>query len=209
MTLPFTTCLAKQSRSYMTTCSACAPAQTNTCLGTRLLSVVREIHALWPQSPELFVRYSIRPPRGLLLHGPPGCGKTALARSAAAAAGAALFVLNGSDVVSEVAGDSEAGLKGVLLSCYRAARIRTFCSAWPLQLPDQHSCVVWLMPSCFAGAGVLCQGLPRLITSRCAGSDMRTMYLPTCAVLHRRVCLPQRTQRRQPSSASSRQALQI
>lgn len=38
------------------------------------------------QSPQLFVRYGIRPPRGLLLHGPPGCGKTALARTVRAAA---------------------------------------------------------------------------------------------------------------------------
>ena len=67
------------------------------------------------QSPELFARYGIRPPRGVLLHGPPGCGKTALARAAAAAAGATLFVLNGSDVTSEAAGDSEAGLRGVVL----------------------------------------------------------------------------------------------
>jgi ATPase family associated with various cellular activities (AAA) len=40
------------------------------------------------QSPELFVRYGIRPPRGLLLHGPPGCGKTALARAVRATASA-------------------------------------------------------------------------------------------------------------------------
>lgn len=58
------------------------------------------------------MRYGIRAPRGLLLHGPPGCGKTALAMAAAGAAGATLFVLNGSDLVSEFAGDSEAGLRG-------------------------------------------------------------------------------------------------
>ena len=66
----------------------------------------------WPQRPELFRRYGVRPPRGALLHGPPGTGKTALARAAAASAGAALFVLNGPDVVSEFYGDSEAGLRG-------------------------------------------------------------------------------------------------
>jgi len=54
----------------------------------------------------------VRPPRGVLLFGPPGTGKSTMARAAAAAAAAALFVINGPDVVSEFLGDSEAGLRG-------------------------------------------------------------------------------------------------
>ncbi len=54
----------------------------------------------------------MRPPRGVLLFGPPGTGKSTMARAAAAAAAAALFVINGPDVVSEFLGDSEAGLRG-------------------------------------------------------------------------------------------------
>lgn len=66
------------------------------------------------QAPELFAQYGIRAPRGVLLHGPPGCGKTVLAAAAAAEAGATLFLLNGSDVVSEAVGESEQGLRGAL-----------------------------------------------------------------------------------------------
>ena len=64
------------------------------------------------QAPLLFVQYGIRPPRGVLLHGPPGCGKTVLAAAAAAEASATLFVLNGSDIVTEAVGKSEQGLRG-------------------------------------------------------------------------------------------------
>ena len=64
------------------------------------------------QSPHLFAHYGVRPPRGVLLYGPPGTGKSTMARATAERAGAALFVLNGPDVVSEFLGESEEGLRG-------------------------------------------------------------------------------------------------
>lgn len=63
------------------------------------------------QAPHLYERLKLRPPRGVLLYGPPGSGKTVLACAAAADAGAALFVLNGPDIISEYQGESEAGLQ--------------------------------------------------------------------------------------------------
>lgn len=66
---------------------------------------LRELVGLPLQAPHLFAMYRIRPPRGVLLYGPPGSGKTMLARAAAAEAGANVFVINGPDVVSEFVGE--------------------------------------------------------------------------------------------------------
>lgn len=63
------------------------------------------------QRPELFGRYGVEPPKGVLLWGPPGTGKTRLAAAAAANAEAALFVINGPDLVSAFYGHSEQSLK--------------------------------------------------------------------------------------------------
>lgn len=73
------------------------------------------------QAPKLFERLGLKPPRGVLLYGPPGTGKTALACAAAADAGAALFVLNGPDIISEYVGESELGLQ--VWSCPALSRL--------------------------------------------------------------------------------------
>lgn len=68
------------------------------------------------QAPHLFAQFGLKPPRGVLLWGPPGTGKSRLARAAAQAASAALLVVNGPDLLSAVYGESEAALK-VPVSC--------------------------------------------------------------------------------------------
>jgi SpoVK/Ycf46/Vps4 family AAA+-type ATPase len=62
----------------------------------------------WPltHSPS-FARLGVRPPKGVLLHGPPGCSKTQLARAAAAASGATLIPLTGSQLFSMYLGAGE------------------------------------------------------------------------------------------------------
>ena len=76
------------------------------------MKALRQLVTLPLKFPHLFARYNMRPPRGVLLWGPPGTGKTCLARGAAAEVGVPLFVINGPDVVSEFYGESEASLQG-------------------------------------------------------------------------------------------------
>jgi len=73
------------------------------------------------RTPELFRSYGIRAPRGVLLHGPPGTGKSELAKAAAAEAGATLFMVTGPDLVSATLGESESNLRAVFAAAREAA----------------------------------------------------------------------------------------
>lgn len=75
------------------------------------LAAVRELVELPLKHPELWRRLGINPPRGVLLTGPSGCGKTAMARAVAAETGAYFFVINGPEVISKRAGESETNLR--------------------------------------------------------------------------------------------------
>lgn len=76
-----------------------------------LLAIKKISMDAYVQAPHLFKQYGVQPPCGVLLWGPPGTGKTSLARAAAADSGAQLLVLNGPDLVSEFYGESEEGLQ--------------------------------------------------------------------------------------------------
>jgi transitional endoplasmic reticulum ATPase len=75
------------------------------------LAAVRELVELPLKHPELWQKLGINPPRGVMLTGPPGCGKTAMARAVAAETGAYFFVINGPEVISKRAGESETNLR--------------------------------------------------------------------------------------------------
>jgi len=74
---------------------------------------IREMVELPLRHPEIFQRLGIDPPKGVLLHGPPGCGKTLLARAVANESEANFYSINGPEIMSKFYGESEARLREI------------------------------------------------------------------------------------------------
>ncbi|HDJ04821.1 MAG TPA: AAA family ATPase, partial [Candidatus Bathyarchaeota archaeon] len=74
---------------------------------------IREMVELPMRHPEIFQRLGIDPPKGVLLYGPPGCGKTLLARAVANESEANFFSINGPEIMSKFYGESEARLREI------------------------------------------------------------------------------------------------
>ena len=74
---------------------------------------IREIVELPLKHPELFKHLGIEPPKGVLLYGPPGCGKTLLAKALANEIGAYFIAINGPEIMSKYYGESEQRLREI------------------------------------------------------------------------------------------------
>ena len=78
----------------------------------------------WPLSnPSIFTRMGVRPPKGILLYGPPGCGKTLLARAVATESKANFISIKGPELLSKWVGESEKAIREV----FRKARMAAPC----------------------------------------------------------------------------------
>ncbi|HSG79778.1 MAG TPA: AAA family ATPase, partial [Acidimicrobiia bacterium] len=77
---------------------------------------------IWPMTdPDRFARLGIDPPRGILLHGPPGTGKTFVIRALAHESGAAFFAIKGAELLDKYVGESERGVREVFARARAAA----------------------------------------------------------------------------------------
>ena len=74
---------------------------------------LREMVELPLRYPELFTRLGVDPPKGVLLHGPPGTGKTRLAQAVANESDAEFFTINGPEIMGSGYGESEKALREV------------------------------------------------------------------------------------------------
>jgi transitional endoplasmic reticulum ATPase len=74
---------------------------------------------LWPlQHPDTFARLGVEPPRGLLLYGPPGCGKTFVVRALASTGRLSVHAVKGSELMDKWVGSSERAVRDL----FRRAR---------------------------------------------------------------------------------------
>lgn len=80
---------------------------------SREVARVREMVELPMRSPQVFQHLGIEPPKGLLLYGPPGCGKTLIARAVARESGAHFINVNGPEIIQKHYGESEELLRNI------------------------------------------------------------------------------------------------
>ncbi|KAG2478249.1 MAG: AAA family ATPase [Nitrosopumilales archaeon] len=81
-------------------------------LGTKI-KAMREIVELPLRHPELFIRLGIEPHSGILLYGPPGCGKTLIAKVLASESEANMYSINGPEIMNKYYGETEARLRDI------------------------------------------------------------------------------------------------
>ncbi|KAG8816938.1 AAA+-type ATPase [Serendipita sp. 400] len=77
------------------------------------INIIRDLVEIPLTRPSLFTHFNLKPPRGLLLHGPPGTGKTHLARAIAASTKSNVIVVNGPELSSAYHGETEKRLREV------------------------------------------------------------------------------------------------
>ncbi len=73
--------------------------------------------------PGKFNKMGIRPPKGALIYGPPGCGKTMLARAFATESGANMILVKGPEILSKWVGESEKAVREI----FRKAKASSPC----------------------------------------------------------------------------------
>ncbi|XVV04313.1 AAA family ATPase [Actinosynnema sp. CA-248983] len=83
--------------------------------------------ALWPlQYPDSFARLGVAPPRGLLLYGPPGCGKTFLVRALAGSGRLNVLSVKGAELMDKFVGESERAVRELFRRAAEAAPALVF-----------------------------------------------------------------------------------
>ncbi len=87
----------------------------------REIHKIREMIELPLTHPEVFDRLGMTPPKGVLLHGPPGCGKTLLGRAVAHECEAAFIYVSGPEIIQKFYGESESRLRKIFEDARRRA----------------------------------------------------------------------------------------
>ncbi|TAQ88045.1 hypothetical protein B7494_g3610 [Chlorociboria aeruginascens] len=78
-----------------------------------VIEELNELVAMPMLYPDIYIRTGIQPPRGVLLHGPPGCGKTMIANAFAAEVGVSFIPLSAPSLVAGMSGESEKKIRDI------------------------------------------------------------------------------------------------
>jgi ATP-dependent 26S proteasome regulatory subunit len=105
------------------------------------MAQIRELVELPLRHPQLFKSIGIKPPRSILLFGPPGTGETLMARAVANETGAFFFLINGPKIMGKMAGEGESNLRKAFEEL-RRTHLRSSSSMKliqsPLNMPARH-----------------------------------------------------------------------
>ncbi len=94
----------------------------------------------WPlQHPDLFAQAGIRPPQGILLYGPPGCGKTLLAKAVASETKVNFISVKGPELLSKYVGESERAVREIFRKARQAAPCIIFFDEIDALVPRRNS----------------------------------------------------------------------
>ncbi|KAJ3510689.1 hypothetical protein NLJ89_g4529 [Agrocybe chaxingu] len=89
--------------------------------------------------PEIYLHTGVQPPRGVLLHGPPGCGKTLLAHAIAGELGVPFISISAPSIVSGMSGESEKTLRDTFEEAKRVAPCLLFIDEIDAITPKRES----------------------------------------------------------------------
>jgi ribosome biogenesis ATPase len=91
-----------------------------------IIEELNELVAMPMLYPDTYIRTGIQPPRGVLLHGPPGCGKTMIANAFAAEIGVSFIPLSAPSLVAGMSGESEKKIRDIFEEAKRMAPCLVF-----------------------------------------------------------------------------------
>eukprot|EP00892_Ulva_mutabilis_P001467 jgi/Ulvmu1/11320/UM074_0035.1 len=104
-----------------------------------VLTDIRQLIEYPLMHPEVYAWLGVQPPRGVLLYGPPGCGKTALANAIANECGVPFLRIAAPEIVSGMSGESEAKLRQLFTDAAAAAPAILFIDEIDAIAPKRES----------------------------------------------------------------------
>lgn len=146
--------------------------------------------------PEVYEQLGVHPPRGFLLHGPPGCGKTLLAQAIAGELQFPLLKLAATELVSGVSGESEQKLRGLFEEAVLQApcvvfidEIDAICPKREVASKDMERRIVAQLLACLDDLNTLAVSKPVVVIGATNRPDSLDPALRRAGRFDREICL--------------------